>query len=117
MAKKLFPLGRVFITPGIEELLSELLPPTVIVPGGTITYQDYATYVACCLERHQSGDWGEVPKEDAKENKLALKHGNRIMSSYYIHPEDKVPPSLDGKFWIITEADRSATTVLLPSEY
>jgi hypothetical protein len=116
MAKKLFPLGQVVMTPGIQELL-ELPPPIIKRAGGSITFQDYSTYLMCCLESHQSGDWGEVPKEDAKENRFAVKNGLRIISSYYIHPEDEKPPALDGKFWIITEADRSVTTFLLPSEY
>ena len=60
------------------------------------------------LERHRSGDWGEVPPEDARENELSVKHGLRIISSYRVAGE---------KLWVITERDRSATTLLLPSEY
>ncbi|MDQ3362403.1 MAG: hypothetical protein M3534_12220 [Actinomycetota bacterium] len=60
------------------------------------------------LQRHASGDWGEIPKADARENERSLKHGLRVLSSY---------PVGDGKVWIITEADRSATTVMLPEDY
>jgi hypothetical protein len=60
------------------------------------------------LARHASGDWGDVPPEDADENRLSIEHGFRVLSSY----------SVDGeRIWIITEADRSATTLLLPEEY
>ena len=60
------------------------------------------------LARHQSGDWGNVPAEDALSNQEAIERGYRIMSVY---------PLETGKVWIITEADRSVTTVLLPEEY
>jgi hypothetical protein len=61
------------------------------------------------LIRHMNGDWGELDEHDWKENDAALEYGFRILSQY----------QLDGgsKFWIITEHDRSVTTVLLPSEY
>lgn len=61
------------------------------------------------LARHVSGDWGDVPPQDKEENELALKQGFRILSSY----RDRHGT----RFWIITEADRSVTTVLLPDEY
>jgi hypothetical protein len=60
------------------------------------------------LERHRSGDWGDVPPEDARENEFSLRHGFRIVSSYRVAGE---------RLWIITERDRSVTTLLLPSEY
>ncbi len=61
------------------------------------------------LMRHQSGDWGDVDPQDAAENELSLRKGFRILSVYTLPNGSKV--------WIITEADRSATTILLPSEY
>jgi hypothetical protein len=61
------------------------------------------------LHRHANGDWGEVDAYDAKENELSLQRGFRLLSSYTTVAGDKL--------WIITEADRSATTLLLPSEY
>ena len=61
------------------------------------------------LMRHLSGDWGDLDEHDWKENDAALEYGFRLLSQY----------QLDGgsKFWIITEHDRSVTTILLPSEY
>ena len=87
----LFDLGRVVATPAALEALEV----SGVAP-------------AQLLERHQSGDWGEVPPEDAKENERSVKHGFRIVSSYTASEE---------RIWIITEADRSSTCLLLPSEY
>ena len=61
------------------------------------------------LSRHLRGDWGDLCPEDKTENELSLKHGFRLLSSY--------PVSETEKLWIITEADRSVTTLLLPAEY
>lgn len=61
------------------------------------------------IGRHAAGDWGECCQEDWQENELALQGGLRLFSVYR--------DSADVKFWIITEADRSATTVLLPEDY
>ena len=85
------PLGRVVATPGALQLLHE-------------TGQDPFDYVS----RHASGDWGELGTHDRKENERSLKHGWRVLSSY---------PVGEKKVWIITEADRSVTTLLLPEEY
>ena len=61
------------------------------------------------LRRHVYGDWGDLDDEDKAENEFSVENGYRILSSY---------TSSNGiKFWVITEADRSATTVLLPEEY
>ena len=61
------------------------------------------------IQRHQAGDWGDVCDEDRQENELSLKQGFRLLSVYH---------AANGtKFWIITEADRSSTTVLLPEDY
>ncbi|QET03799.1 hypothetical protein FOB72_11255 [Cupriavidus pauculus] len=60
------------------------------------------------LSRHARGDWGSVPEEDAKANDLAVISGARILSAYDI---------AGVRVWIITEADRSVTTLLLPEEY
>jgi len=68
--------------------------------------------VAAAISMHKSGDWGSaLGEEDKRLNDDALENGERILSAYTI------PCSPDGKIWIITEADRSVTTVLLPSEY
>jgi hypothetical protein len=85
------PLGRVVATPGALKLLTEV-------------GEDPLTYLA----RHSSGDWGNLDTHDRRENQLSLRHGWRIVSSY---------PVGKRTIWVITEADRSATTVLLPEEY
>ncbi len=85
------PLGRIVATPGALELLSEA-----------------GEDLRLLLARHASGDWGELDEDDRKENERSLKHGWRILSSYPV----------GGKIiWVITEADRSVTTILLPEEY
>ena len=90
MNKTLFPLGRVVITPGVLDALSE-------------------ADVLNALRRHARGDWGELCGEDVQENELALVEGWRLLSAYR--------GGNDRRFWIITEADRSSTCVLLPEEY
>lgn len=90
--KALFPLGQVVATPGALEAL-----------------QDASQEAVEFLRRHVVGDWGEVPPEDAQENELSVKQGFRILSAYTLNTSVKI--------WIITEADRSATTLLLPDEY
>ncbi len=85
-----FPLGQIVSTPNA---LSNL------------TRDD----ITKALGRHVAGDWGEACEEDRQENDLSLKEGFRLLSVY---------AGSDGtKFWIITEADRSVTTVLLPEDY
>jgi hypothetical protein len=65
--------------------------------------------MSLALARHLQGDWGELDAEDIAANEHALLHGGRLLSAY---------ATVAGtKFWIITEADRSSTTILLPSEY
>ena len=61
------------------------------------------------LVRHIAGDWGDVDEQDRSENELSLTHGFRLLSAYTLKTGTKI--------WIITEADRSVTTVLLPEEY
>lgn len=65
--------------------------------------------VLCGLQRHQSGDWGDVDEHDRQANDQALVDGTRLLSVYHA--------SNSKKFWIIIEADRSITTVLLPEDY
>ena len=60
------------------------------------------------LARHAAGDWGDLCTSDRRENELSLRHGWRVLSCY---------PVGDTRLWVITEADRSATTILLPEEY
>ena len=77
----------------------------------TPTALNYLTYdeILLGLLRHIIGDWGDVSKDDRKENDMSLEKGFRLWSVY--HTDNGV------KFWIITEADRRATTVLLPEDY
>lgn len=89
--RPLFSLGRIVATPGVITLFEE----------HGINPFEY-------LGRHQCGDWGGVPSEDWKSNDEALAHGGRVLSAYMVKGT---------KIWIITEWDRSATTLLLPSEY
>ena len=65
--------------------------------------------VVKAIQRHRQGDWGELDPEDSKLNDQCLQEGGRLLSAYH--------DANDTKFWIITEADRSSTCVLLPEEY
>ena len=87
-----FPLGELRMTRGAEGLLQE---------AGL----DFAPF----LERHASGDWGEVDAADWEANDEALNAERRLLSAYGVADGQKI--------WIITESDRSATTFLLPEEY
>lgn len=86
-----FPLGSVVSTQGALNLLAT-----------------HETSAFALLALHQSGHWGDVPPEDARANDHALTVGARVLSSYAVG---------DKRLWIITEADRSSTTLLLPEEY
>ncbi|HHF0534521.1 TPA: hypothetical protein ACPHXL_003482 [Vibrio alginolyticus] len=89
-----FNLGAVVMTRGVGELMKEHgLEP--------IQY----------LRRHAFGDWGDLEDEDKAQNEEAVVHGGRIFSAYNL---TGMPES---RLWVITEADRSVTTFLLPSEY
>jgi hypothetical protein len=90
-----FPLGQTVMTRGVNDLVAENTA--------------FAKFVMQSLIRHAQGDWGSLSKEDIQENELSLKEGLRLLSVY----ETEGLP----KIWIITEADRSATTVLFPEEY
>ena len=85
-----FPMGSVVITPNALDQLT----PADIQRG---------------LHRHQAGDWGELGEEDRQENDRALQAGMRLLSSYRSNG--------GATYWIITEADRSATTLLMPDDY
>ena len=85
-----FSLGRLLSTPGALE---------------KVPHEEFLT----ALSRHVTGDWGDVDDHDRKQNDFSLKKELRLFSVY--HTKTQI------KFWIITEADRSATTMLLPEEY
>jgi hypothetical protein len=87
-----FELGQLVSTPG----------PLVAMGSAGQTPLDF-------IRRHQSGDWGEVDEHDRAENELSLQQGFRLMSVYTLVSGEKI--------WVITEADRSSTTILLPEEY
>lgn len=91
-----YSLGNCYMTPGIVDLVERFNFPT-----------------RHFLERHQAGDPGVLEAEDVEANVEALKNGSRIFSAYAFEPQPKVSI----KIWIITEADRSSTTILLPEEY
>ena len=84
-----FPLGLIVVT----RKAADRLTPVEIARG---------------LDRHTAGDWGDLSPEDIAENELALREGFRLLSAY---------GQGDHRFWVITEADRSVTTVLLPDDY
>lgn len=87
-----FPLGRIVATPGALDAL-----------------QKNEQQALELLSRHAGGDWGTVCAEDAQANDFAVRDGLRVLSAYCLH---------DGtRLWIITECDRSVTTLLLPEEY
>jgi len=85
-----FDSGRIAITPGAENAIDN-------------------SEIVTALLRHTYGDWGLVPDEDRLENEFSLENQLRLLSVY--------KDSNGKRFWIITEADRSVTTVLLPEEY
>jgi hypothetical protein len=75
---------------------------------------DFAKFIQKSLNRHVKGDWGDVDEEDKQTNDYDLKHGMRVLSAYN---DDRFPKHGIATIWIITEADRSATTILFPDEY
>jgi hypothetical protein len=85
-------LGQVVLTPGALEALKE---------AGQMPDE--------FLDRHARGDWGDLDEHDRQENELSVREGFRILSAYHT--------SQDVKLWVITEADRSSTCILLPDEY
>src|SRR5581483_8656202 len=92
-----FELGLIVATPGALEACSNV-------------------YMQKCLARHLTGDWGCVCDEDKQANNEALTHGDRILSAYPIDPSKPSEGFGENTLWIITEADRSVTTFLLPDE-
>ena len=81
----------------------------VATPSALAAFEASGESLLTYLQRHLSGDWGDVDVEDARENELSLKHGWRLLSAYTLKSGTKI--------WVITEADRSSTCLLLPEEY
>lgn len=90
-----FRLGQVLATPGALALLEQ-----------------HGINLFDLLARHASGDWGDVGAEDSQANDEALIYGSRLLSCYTL-----VPGDADSRIWLISEADRSSTTALMPMEY
>jgi hypothetical protein len=90
--KPLFPLGQVVATPGALQ-----------------AFENAGQEPEEFLNRHDRGDWGEVSDEDKQENEFSVQQGFRILSAHTTSAGDRI--------WILTEADRSFTTLLLPEEY
>lgn len=89
-----FQIGSTYMTAGIKAKVAE--------------DKVFAQEVYMCLHRHSQCDWGDLSEDDKQSNDEALQTGDRILSAY---------ETTQGRIWIITEADRSATTVLFPDEY
>ena len=96
--RKGFTLGRILATPGA---LASCSPE----------------HLLNCLRRHTSGDWGSIDEEDRATNDEAVANGSRLLSAYAIDPGKPCQGYGENCLWIITEADRSVTTFLLPDEY
>lgn len=90
--KVLFNLGRITITPGAAQSLQ-------VAEHHPVQF----------LARHVTGDWGDLPEEDIEQNKFAIDRGLRVFSAYKLHTNSTI--------YVITEWDRSVTTLLLPEEY
>ena len=91
----LFKMGALVMTQGINKLVSDS--------------EDFSKFVVESLNRHARADWGDLSEDDKDENNFSLNKHLRIFSAYKYNE--------DVRIWIITEADRSVTTILLPSEY
>ena len=89
-----FKLGQIVTTRGVNDLIAK--------------DEEFAEFVWKSFERHIMGDWGDLPEEDKKENEFSLDKNLRLLSAY---------EKGKWKIWVITEADRSATTILFPEEY
>lgn len=94
----LFSLGRIVATPGAMAAME-----THGITGFEL------------LARHAFGDWGCVDEQDARENDKSVKYDFRILSAYPL--DASKPCDRDNKLWIITEADRSSTCIMLPDDY
>jgi hypothetical protein len=92
-SRPLFPLGQLVCTRDAMDLMTRT-----------------GTTVLSLLRRHSRGDWGEVCESDKQANDRSVTNGTRILSAYLLGAEQE-------KLWLITEADRSATTALTPNEY
>lgn len=90
-----FEIGNLLLTKGVHELCDE--------------NDDFKSFVCSCFGKHMRGDWGDLCDEDKEMNEWSLKHGERLLSKYDFNDDISI--------YIITEWDRSATTILFPEEY
>jgi hypothetical protein len=95
-----FTGGQILLTAGVADLIAE--------------NADFSKFVAQSLSRHLKGDWGDVDDQDKQANDEAVKADDRMLSAYN---DDRFPKHGIANIWIITEADRSVTTVLFPDDY
>ncbi len=95
-----FNTGQIVATRGVFDLACE--------------NPEFAHFIQKSLNRHVKGDWGDVDEEDKQNNDKALKQGTRLLSAY---KDDRFTQNGVATIWIITEADRSVTTILFPDEY
>ncbi len=95
-----FQTGQIVATRGVYDLASQ--------------NPDFAQFIQKSLNRHVKGDWGDVDDNDKEANNQALKQSTRLLSAY---KDERFPQHGVATIWIITEADRSATTILFPDEY
>lgn len=100
--KKTFNTGQIVLTMAVSRLVE--------------SNPEFAAFVSESMRKHISGDWGDLDPEDKQSNEDSLdaKHPSRILSAYNFQ---QLPGVSDTKIWIATEWDRSATTVLFPSEH
>ncbi|WP_265947786.1 hypothetical protein [Dechloromonas sp. A34] len=98
MVKALFPLGEIAVTPCAYDLMKNF-------------NLNWIWFIA----RHQTGDWGDISNDDQRVNHQSVSNGSRILSAYDVAPVDEM--NTHRQLWVLTEADRSFTTILLPEEY
>ncbi len=91
-----FPMGQLVVTAGVNDRMAD--------------DDEFCAWVGLCISKHMRGEWGDLDEADKKENEFSLDKHLRLLSAYH-YPADST------RIWIITEADRSATTVLFPDEY
>jgi hypothetical protein len=92
-------------------------------PGALALLEQHRINIVALINRHIQGSWGDICADDAEQNEAAIELGNRVMSVYRLVDAQRLAATPFGKrndlptVWVITEADRSVTTLLLPSEY
>lgn len=101
-----FQLGQIVATKSLIDYLEQSMPPNEV-----------SDLLAKCIHRHVNGDWGCVSRDDGRINDMAISLSDRILSSYPIDASKPCKGFGENCIWVITEADRSVTTLLLPDDY